>query len=334
MNSFWQVLQARKALRALKALVRLQAIVRGRAVRRQAMTTLKNLQSLVKIQSQVCAKRLGMEDNLTEEKKELMVPNKESEDIETRLEQLKLESQRRWDDSLLSKEETNAVLLSKQEAMIKRERIKRYSYSYRERRRTELEPNNVDGVFSDWLEQWVDAQAWKRKQLENFDRVAYLDAIDREIEGGKLLRSRELQKYEQLEGFNSPMLLPRRSFHQSKRSCVENDPCSGFPSLPSYMAATESAKAKVRSISTPKQRLGAADPYSDHGSPSKHGFSFCSSNGSSATCTNRTTKPSCQQRSPRIKGIPVPIKSYQPAKDLSLDSLFSLPNWDQHKAFR
>lgn len=37
--------------------MRLQAIVRGRAVRRQAITTLKCLQSIVNIQSQVCARR-------------------------------------------------------------------------------------------------------------------------------------------------------------------------------------------------------------------------------------------------------------------------------------
>lgn len=49
--------QARKALRALKGIVKLQAYIRGRAVRRQAMTTLKCLQSVVNIQSQVCGKR-------------------------------------------------------------------------------------------------------------------------------------------------------------------------------------------------------------------------------------------------------------------------------------
>lgn len=52
--------QARKALRALKGLVRLQAIIRGRAVRRQAITALKCLQSVVTIQSQVCARRFEM----------------------------------------------------------------------------------------------------------------------------------------------------------------------------------------------------------------------------------------------------------------------------------
>lgn len=51
-------LKARKALRALKGIVTLQAIIRGRAVRRQAVTTLKRLQSIINIQSQVCANRL------------------------------------------------------------------------------------------------------------------------------------------------------------------------------------------------------------------------------------------------------------------------------------
>lgn len=50
-------MQARKALRALKGIVTLQAIIRGRAVRRQAVTTLKRLQSMINIQSQVCANR-------------------------------------------------------------------------------------------------------------------------------------------------------------------------------------------------------------------------------------------------------------------------------------
>ncbi|KAJ4911987.1 IQ-domain 11 [Raphanus sativus] len=45
---------ARKALRALKGIVKLQAYIRGGAVRRQAVTTLKRLQSVVNIQSQVC----------------------------------------------------------------------------------------------------------------------------------------------------------------------------------------------------------------------------------------------------------------------------------------
>lgn len=45
-------------MRALKGIVKLQAIIRGRAVRRQAMNTLKCLQSIVSIQSHVIARKL------------------------------------------------------------------------------------------------------------------------------------------------------------------------------------------------------------------------------------------------------------------------------------
>jgi len=40
--------------------VKLQAIIRGRAVRRQALCTLKCLESIVSIQSRVFARRLKM----------------------------------------------------------------------------------------------------------------------------------------------------------------------------------------------------------------------------------------------------------------------------------
>lgn len=55
---FWDF-QARKALRALKGVVKLQALIRGWAVRQQAINTLKCLQSIVNIQSEVFSKRSG-----------------------------------------------------------------------------------------------------------------------------------------------------------------------------------------------------------------------------------------------------------------------------------
>ncbi|KAJ1263718.1 hypothetical protein BS78_09G207500 [Paspalum vaginatum] len=52
---------ARKALRALKSLVKLQALVRGYLVRKQAATTLRRLQALMRLQAKTAASRKSTE---------------------------------------------------------------------------------------------------------------------------------------------------------------------------------------------------------------------------------------------------------------------------------
>lgn len=118
-------MQARKALRALKGLVRLQAIIRGRLVRKQTVTTLKCLQSVVNIQSRVCAGRFQSVKETwdCDGSKQLQDSNKKEINV------VDLSSQRRWEDTILSKEEATALYLSKKEAMIKRERVKEYSFN-------------------------------------------------------------------------------------------------------------------------------------------------------------------------------------------------------------
>ena len=53
-------LQARKSYRALKGLVRLQRVMRGQSVKRQTTNTMKCMQLLVRVQSQVRTRRLQM----------------------------------------------------------------------------------------------------------------------------------------------------------------------------------------------------------------------------------------------------------------------------------
>ncbi|XP_042513227.1 protein IQ-DOMAIN 12-like [Macadamia integrifolia] len=315
---------ARKALRALKGLVRLQAMVRGRAVRRQAISTLKSLQSLVNIQSQVRAMRLGMVEDgwITKQKQQLLAQSDELGDKERNLKP----DCHMWDGSLLSKEELKATFVSRQEAMLRRERMKKYSFSHQERRRSESEPSKVGGMYSNWLEHWVDAHAREREGTENFESHACLNALDRYGEEVLQLSMRDIQK--------NTISLPRTSIHQQKHSPIEdNDSYLSFSAVPGYMSATESARAKARSSSTPKQRLEIRDVNSDQSSPSNNRLSFSSSVGNDATFFSRIAKPSgCQQRSPSIKGRP--IKSHRTSKDLSFDSKISLLKWNQQITYR
>jgi DNA anti-recombination protein RmuC len=54
--------QARRALRALRGLVRLKTMVQGQSVKRQADSTLRCMQTLARLQSQVRERRIRMSE--------------------------------------------------------------------------------------------------------------------------------------------------------------------------------------------------------------------------------------------------------------------------------
>ncbi|KAL9810205.1 putative IQ motif, EF-hand binding, P-loop containing nucleoside triphosphate hydrolase [Arabidopsis thaliana] len=151
---------ARKALRALKGIVKLQAYIRGRAVRRQAMTTLKCLQSVVNIQSQVCGKRTQIPGGVHRDYEESNIFNDNILKVDTN-------GQKRWDDSLLTKEEKEAVVMSKKEASLRRERIKEYAVTHRKSAESYQKRSNTKWKY--WLDEWVDTQLTKSKELEDLD---------------------------------------------------------------------------------------------------------------------------------------------------------------------
>ncbi|KAL2927921.1 Protein IQ-DOMAIN 14, partial [Bienertia sinuspersici] len=102
--------------------------------------------------------------------------------------------------------------------------------------------------------------------------------------------------------------LPRSSFHKHRKQNSYGDQDSlhsnSPTNLPTYMAATESAKARTRSTSSPRLRPIHMDAYSDNDSPYKNKtFSPMSSINSEATCSGFSKK------SPSFKGVSGPVRS-------------------------
>ncbi|KAL9296113.1 hypothetical protein ACSQ67_022009 [Phaseolus vulgaris] len=294
---------ARKALRALKGIVKLQAIIRGRAVRRQAMSTLKSLQSIVSIQSQVCARRLQMVGGRCD-----YTENEEMHDSKDKIIRMDSNSERKCDDSTPSKEELDTSCISMKETVLKRERIKEYSFNHR--RSAESERSKVNGRWRYWLEQWVDTQLSKSKELEDLDSV-----FSSHAGGGEEYGSRQLK--EAVFSGRRPVIF--------KLSC--NSSIHGCNRI-------GKSKSKINKLTKNKDR-GNVDMNSDSYSPCKKKLSIASSINSEVLSGCRMAKLSGnQQRSPSFKGLSVPVKSSRTIKDLSINSDCSLPNLALHGSFK
>ncbi|XP_077217353.1 protein IQ-DOMAIN 3-like isoform X2 [Tasmannia lanceolata] len=233
---------ARRALRALRGLVRLKSLIHGHAVKRQATTTLRCMQKLARVQSQIRTRRTRM----SEENQALQWQLQQK--CEKELE-LRASMGEEWVDSAQSKEQVEANLMRKQEAAIRRERALAYAFSHQLQKDSSrkmnpmfTDPNNPHWGWS-WLERWMAARPLEGRTLtdkELTNSQSYIKSASHNVGGGDISKAyahRDLNA-----GRSSPV--GRKSSHQS-------------PSTPPSKAPSISGKAKLAS---PRGRW---DPHDD-----------------------------------------------------------------------
>ncbi|KAK3039629.1 hypothetical protein RJ639_027220 [Escallonia herrerae] len=286
-QSVYRAHLARTALRALKGIVRLQAVVRGQNVRRQAIIRLKCLPSIEKARSHVHHKRVQSLDEGCNynEKKQFLGLTKELEEREMKLH---CNSHKSWDCRLFSKEDVESLWSRKQKAITKRERMKRYSFSHWDWRNGLVLEDLItmeDGRQSHKFE------AHRRRETDGLRATPHSNLTETSTYRRTHIKLKRGTSQDSVGELNSPISLPRRSFSRAKKQELLADDSSlpNSPLCPTYMAATESAKAKVRSMSTPKQRLGSLDTHSVRLSTFKPKLSSWSSFNSEFTGANSSS---------------------------------------------
>eukprot|EP00249_Psilotum_nudum_P021387 c28088_g2_i1 orf=285-1868(-) len=167
--------------RRLKGVVRLQALVRGHIVRRQARTTLRCVQAVVRVQARVRARRVRMSEEGQAVQQKLR--QRQQQDLHSK------EPMGDRDSSNGTLHELHAKMGSVKEGVAKRERALAYAFSRQLWRSAQKEDSLVIDSERDeshwgwsWLERWMAARPWETVFLDGNEVDSECNSVTRNPE--------------------------------------------------------------------------------------------------------------------------------------------------------